>query len=403
VNLVLVNLAYRGDVEQPEELLDRFRPLVRWAEAVATVLGESGGPGGRVCVVQRFRRDATIERGVVDYRFVADGRGGDLGWWQRSTPALEVVAELCREAAAAGRRAVVHLNGLGFGTMASRLKRRLPPAVPLVVQHHAELPATGVAGFVQRRGLRAADGFLFAASALADPWRERGWIRAETPVFDVMEGSTDFRPMDRDEARRRTGLSGAPLLLWVGRLDANKDPLTVLTAFEGLLPELPGARLAMAHGPDSPLLGAVEARISGSVALARTVRLLGTLPHADLEAVYGSADLFVLGSHREGSGFALAEALACGVKPVVTDIPSFRVMTGGGAVGALWPPGHPDALADALRAAAGGAPARSASRALFDERLSWPAIGRAAVAAYVDAISAAGARARPGAGSAIPG
>jgi glycosyltransferase involved in cell wall biosynthesis len=120
--------------------------------------------------------------------------------------------------------------------------------------------------------------------------------------------------------------------------------------------------------------------------------------HAGLDAVSNSADVFVLDSHHEGSGFALAEALARGVVPVVTDIPSFRVMTGGGTVGTLWPPGRPDALADALRATSGRAPAR----AIFDERLSWPAIGRAAVAACVDAISAAGPRARTGAARAIP-
>ena len=139
--------------------------------------------------------------------------------------------------------------------------------------------------------------------------------------------------------------------------------------------------------------------------MARSVRLLGTLPHDELEAVYGSADLFVLGSRREGSGFALAEALACGVVPVVTDIPSFRVMTGGGAVGALWPPGRSDALADALRRVAGRMePTLSAAaRAVFEERLSWPAIGRAALAAYAETFPAAGARAGRGAGSAIPG
>ena len=50
-----------------------------------------------------------------------------------------------------------------------------------------------------------------------------------------------------------------------------------------------------------------------------------------------AADLFVLGSHREGSGYSLIEALACGLPPIVTDIPSFRSLTGAGVVGALWP------------------------------------------------------------------
>ena len=43
-----------------------------------------------------------------------------------------------------------------------------------------------------------------------------------------------------------------------------------------------------------------------------------------------AADLFVLGSHREGSGYSLIEALACGLPPVVTDIHAFRTLTGCG-------------------------------------------------------------------------
>ncbi len=72
-----------------------------------------------------------------------------------------------------------------------------------------------------------------------------------------------------------------------------------------------------------------------------------------------AADLFVLGSHREGSSFALIEALATGLTPVVTDIPSLRALTGNGAVGALWPCGDAGALDDALRSARRGDSARS--------------------------------------------
>ena len=65
-------------------------------------------------------------------------------------------------------------------------------------------------------------------------------------------------------------------------------------------------------------------------------------------AMYAGADLFVLGSHHEGSGFALIEALASSVVPVVTDIPTFRVLTRNGALGALWAPGDARAFAAAL-------------------------------------------------------
>ena len=67
--------------------------------------------------------------------------------------------------------------------------------------------------------------------------------------------------------------------------------------------------------------------------------MLGKIPHQEIQNYYDSADYFVLGSHYEGSGYALSEALRCGCVPIVTDIPSFRMMTKNGKLGALWEPG----------------------------------------------------------------
>jgi len=97
-----------------------------------------------------------------------------------------------------------------------------------------------------------------------------------------------------------------------------------------------------------------------------------------------AADLFVLGSHREGGSSALVEAMATGLTSVVTDIPSSRVLTGNGAVGALWPCGDSRALATALQrtAASLGPAARAAVRAHFDAHLSSFALGRKLTTAY---------------------
>ena len=97
-----------------------------------------------------------------------------------------------------------------------------------------------------------------------------------------------------------------------------------------------------------------------------------------------AADLFVLGSHREGSSFSLIEALATGLTPVVSDIPSLRALTRDAAVGALWRRGDSRALSDALQAVAPalGPRTRAATRAHFDQQLSSAAIGRKFERAY---------------------
>lgn len=390
MHVVLLNLAYRADLERPDDLMSAYRSLTGWASAVTAAMRDEGRASGRVHVVQRFQRTATAERDGVVWWFVDDGLGPSPSWWRMPNAALRLAADLCRGVTARGAPAIVHLQGLGYGALVPRLRRLLPPAAAVVVQHHGERPATGVSGLVQGRGLRAADGCLFAARGLADEWIDRGRIPAETPVFEVMEGSTEFEIDDRARARSRTGLIGSPIVLWVGRLDGNKDPLTVLAGLEPVLGRLPGARLIMVHGPDSPLRREVDRRIASSDLLGRAVKVLGTVPHDRMAAIFNSADYFVLGSHHEGLSFAVAEALACGVVPVVTDIPPFRRMTAGGQVGGLWRPGRPATLTETFGHVLGRplATQSAAARELFERLLSWSVIGREALAAYRIAGSA---------------
>jgi glycosyltransferase involved in cell wall biosynthesis len=106
-----------------------------------------------------------------------------------------------------------------------------------------------------------------------------------------------------------------------------------------------------------------------------------------MAAFFSAADLFVAGSHHEGSGYSLMEACACGAVPVVTDIPTFRLLTGG--VGALWRPGD---AADCARALV-----EVASRDLDVERarlaehfrtaLTWDAVGTRALQIYGDVMN----------------
>jgi glycosyltransferase involved in cell wall biosynthesis len=139
----------------------------------------------------------------------------------------------------------------------------------------------------------------------------------------------------------------------------------------------------MIFGTDE--LGAeVRARISQSFVLRERVRLAGTVAHERMASFFSAADLFVVGSHHEGSGYSLMEAIACGAAPVVTDIPTFRLLTGGGTVGALWKAGD---AADCARALIdGGRRDPHAARARladhFTRELSWDAVGKRALEIY---------------------
>ncbi len=375
MRVVQVNCAADPNLVDPDRLLDRCRTLTGWSDALAEA-------GARVRVVQRFDREATRIRNGVHYSFCRRG--------QLRSAVLRSAAD------------VVHVNGLRFSTCAWWIRRRLPDGAALVIQDHGgSVGAVNGAirrarGTVRRLGLRAADAFLFVAADQAAPWRAAGLIGPDQPVHELMESGTTFRPIARAVARAATGIEGHPALLWVGRLNANKDPLTVLDGFARALPALPAATLTMIYGEDD-LLPRVGERLRETPALEGRVRLVGAVPHESMPSYFSAADLYVCGSHHEGSGYALMEACACGAVPVVTDIPSFRAITHQGAFGALWPPGGGDAFAAALLSVWRRDQAALRSRAIDHaaRRLSWRAVGARALSVYAAIVSGrAHARAR---------
>jgi len=235
--------------------------------------------------------------------------------------------------------------------------------------------------------MSAPDGFMFTSMGRAVPWTRAGLIGPKQIVYDVIESSTSMVPVDHAWAHEESGIAGDPAILWVGRLNANKDPLTVLSGFERLTAKYPAAAMTMIYG-ESQGESRVKERVDRSPVLRGRVRMLGHVPHFRLAAFYSAADLFVLGSHDEGSGYAVLEACACGASPVVTDIPSFRRMTAGGTIGALWTPGDAGDCARALAEAASRVTSAERRRVQdhFQSHLSWASIGRAAAGAYEDLV-----------------
>jgi glycosyltransferase involved in cell wall biosynthesis len=360
LSIVQVNYVFDKELTDPDQLLDRYTTLTCWSEALL------GAGAGAVSVVQRFHRAARIARNGVTYLF------SDEGAW----PVARRVA--------AARADVAHVNGMIFPGRTWLLRRALPPETAIVVQNHSDGGAVGRAPLLRllgRASRGAVDAYLFAALEHAAAWRDAGLIAPRQPIYQVMEASTSFRPLARDAARAASGMHGDPALLWVGRLTGNKDPLTVLDGFERAVERLSTATLTMIFS-EADLVDDVRRRVNGSAALRGRVRLAGAVPHDQMPAFFSAADLYVGGSHHEGSGYALMEACACGAVPVVTDIPTFRLLTGG--AGGLWPPGDAAACARALVEVSGRNLAQERAK-LADHvgrELTWAAIGRRAVEIY---------------------
>jgi glycosyltransferase involved in cell wall biosynthesis len=358
--LRVVQVSFHLDTERraADSLLRAWPTLPAVAAAAASEEVE-------VVVVQAAHASQRIEHDGVTFHFVDD---------QSRTRALVIDQVIGLKPDA------VHVHGLGFARQMRPLARALR-GIPMLVQDHGSVLPTGWRRQAWRWAYSSIAGVAFTAREQAGLWKDAKILRANLPVFEVLEGSSDFTPGDRDSARVATAMIGNPCLLWTGRLDANKDPLMMLAAFEQAAQRLPDARLWCCFGT-SPLLAEVEQRIASSAALSERVVLLGTRPHAELEVRFRAADFFVQASHREGSGYSVIEALACGATPLVTDIPAVRKIVGD--AGSLTPVDDAGALCEAMVAwaARDRASLRMAARARFDDALTFDVVGRQLRAAY---------------------
>ena len=353
-------------IRPPNELLDEWHALTAIADSVASV-------GTAVSVIQASMIQGHVKRSGIDYDFIAPEKPDKR---VTQSPAFCRLIEKLRPD-------VLHVHGLGFSREVIDLASRYPE-LPILLQDHADRPPRIWRRRVWQRAFLSVHGITFCALAQAEPFRRAGLLRTDISIFEIPESTSYFTPGDKKLARVQTGISGDPAILAVAHLNDNKDPLAVLDGVSAAAEEMPGLQLWWCFA-SAPRLSAVQAQIRKDPKLHGRVHLLGKVPHGDIEQLMRAADIFVLGSHSEGGSFSLIEALATGLIPVVTDIPSNRSLTGDGAIGELWARGNSVELARALVKV--NAHRRSDARAEvlthFRERLSREALGRQFTRAYL--------------------
>lgn len=152
------------------------------------------------------------------------------------------------------------------------------------------------------------------------------------PRLEVVHNGIDPpAPVDRAAVRAELGLGrGEVAILYLGQLEARKDPLLAVRAAAGL----PGARMLVAgEGPERDELAAAGAELLGF--------------RRDPERVLAAADVFVMPSRHEGLSFAVLEAMARGLACVVSDGPGNPEAVGD--AGIVFPAGDGAALRAALQ------------------------------------------------------
>ncbi|TQV89498.1 glycosyltransferase family 4 protein [Aliikangiella coralliicola] len=353
-HLILVNYAYQSEINNPKILLENYFMLPAWANACRK-------KDVKVSVFQRFKTDEQLESNDVQYFFVSDTLPPRLSFYHCALSFNRRIINYARqvlfsdtqplsalEATSPEHQVAIHINGLIFPMSVLHLTHSLNEGVRYFVQHHAERPLQKLPHLFNRTANRKVTRFFFTTKSHAEPWIK---VKAmsSSKITELMECSSTLIPRDKNKSKHKLGFAGKPLLLWTGNLNHNKDPLTILAGFEQFLIDFPDAQLMMLFR-SKELLTQVKKKMESNSKLENAVSLIGQVPYSEIADYYSAADIFVQGSAREGSGIAVLDALVCGAVPVITQIPSFKVLTRNGTVGTLWSRGSEDEFLQSLRA-----------------------------------------------------
>lgn len=130
-----------------------------------------------------------------------------------------------------------------------------------------------------------------------------------------------YRPISKTSETQSSQRSEVTNVLWVGRLEAPKDPslaIDILANLEG--DRSSGSSYKLTILGDGTLREAVERRIE-HFDLSSKVELLGAVPQAEVAQSMRQADCLLMTSHFEGSPRVMYEALGSGL-PVVASFES---------------------------------------------------------------------------------
>ena len=321
----VVDLVYycHNEYNKPQQVLDKHRPSLGFADFIKDRID--------IEFVKHLNYEGFEKIDGVKYAFFKSSNS----YWHIPFKTHQHIKKLAP--------GIVIVEGFIFPLQLMILKLKLGRKCKIIVQHHGERPAAGLKKFFQQLADKFVSAYLFTSYDNAAEWIDAKIISGTSKCRELLEASTWIKRKNKQESRLKVGMSGEHNFLWVGRLDTNKDPVTVLKGFEKYAAKNPGAKLYMIYQEDS-LLDTISALITKSDPLLQAVKLIGKIPHEELADWYSAADFYISGSHKEGSGYALLEAMACGCIPIVTAIPSFKRITQNGKVGFLYTAGDEASL-----------------------------------------------------------
>lgn len=196
--------------------------------------------------------------------------------------------------------------------------------------------------FGPRGALRWPDAVVVLSRCEQEAWRRL----APRQTVALLPNGIDCAPFRK--YKRSVPAAGEPLrLAYVGRLAPGKGLAETIEAVAIARANGVAATLVIAGaGPAEPVLRARARRLG----LESEVRFAGPTVGEDKALLLSRADVLCLASESEGLPYALLEAMAAGVVPIVTRVGGMPDVVEEGVHGAFVPVGDADAIARAVEA-----------------------------------------------------
>lgn len=251
---------------------------------------------------------------------------------------------------------LMHVAFAWTGTGGSRLWLSDSCGVPSVISVHNAFPRASLSPWgtgLMRQAFRSVRGIYGVSdSALHQFLDIYGPFLGSSTITSTVHNFVDvarFRPNPAARQRTRAQLGIGPDALVVGsigRIDSQKEPLAVARCFAAATRGMQDAVLVFVG--QGPLAAELETEIR-RLGVEQRVRRVDF--RSDPENYFPALDVHILLSRQEGFGITTAEAMACGVPVLATDVPGTRDVLADTGAGWLVPYLDEAAVAHALQRA----------------------------------------------------
>ncbi len=251
---------------------------------------------------------------------------------------------------------LVHSHYWLSGWVGGRAARRW--SVPHVVTFHTlmEIKARARVGEddsphrseVERELMSEAD--LITASSTHEKSAMVRLYQAPEERIRVLSCGVDlslFKPLDMEESRKRLGLNGEKVILFVGRIEPIKG-LDLLLQSVAAMEETHIKALIVGGNMEQEAEVVRLKEMAQSLGIEESLEFVGLVDQRELPVYYNAADVCLVPSYYESFGLVALEALACGTPVVASRVGGLSGVVHHGRTGYLVSGRCPEPYADSV-------------------------------------------------------